>query len=115
MSVLIRTDDERDWQVSPNVNGDDHDKCVSCDTDVEPIEHFGGEHGTPLMWQQYNHDRKAGGCGATWTRTTAQGLERNTTRDQQTKWLTGAASTERRYFTPSEAYRSNYQRVFGHE
>lgn len=115
MSVAIKTDELRDWHVSESVEGENHDHCPSCETDREAVERFGGEHGTPLMWEQYSCDRRVGGCGAAWTRTTGYGQARNTERGQRTKWLSTGAAQGRVYSTPSEAYRANYEKVFGHE
>jgi hypothetical protein len=114
MSVVIKTDDKQDWRVSDVVEGESHDHCPSCDTDVEASDGFGGEHGTPRMWSQFVHDRKEGGCGAIWTRTTQYGLDRNTSRNAQTKWLTTGASAGRVYSLPSKAYEDGWERIYGH-
>lgn len=115
MSVAIKTDEKKEWQISTSVEGESHDHCVNCGTDVEATNRFGGEHGTPLLWEQYSHDMRKGGCGAAWTRTTPQGLERNTRNDAPTKWLTTAGTVGRVYSLPSRQFESNYRKAFGHE
>ncbi len=111
MSVVIKSDEKKEWQLSDSIGGDDHDHCPSCDTDVEPNTGFGGEYGTPLMWRQYSHSQLDGGCGAAWTRTTKQGLERNDSRGARTKWLTSSAT--RTFSVGSPAYESGWERIFG--
>lgn len=111
MSVVIKNDEKREWVVEHG--SEDHSTCPGCDTDVEPSDGFGGEHGTPRMWSQYVHDRREGGCGATWTVTTQAGLERNTERGQTTKWVTQAASSGRSYSVPSKSYEEGWSRIYG--
>lgn len=117
MSVVIKSDEKTDWKLSDSVEGEGHDHCPGCDSDVEASDRFGGEHGTPLMWEQYVHDRKGDGtaCGAVWTRTTGSGLDRNMRNNQQTKWLTTSAAKGRVYSLPSRQFENNYERAFGHK
>lgn len=116
MSIAIKTDEKKDWSVSGGVEGDGHDHCPGCGSDVEERNRFGGEGGMPHMWSQYVHDRKDDGaaCGAVWTRTTKYGQERNTKNNQQTKWLSTSAASGRVISVPSPAYEAAYERIFGH-
>jgi hypothetical protein len=113
MSVLIKSDEPKEWRVSDAVEGDGHDHCVGCDTDVEASGGFGGEYGTPHMWSQYVHDRRDGGCGAVWTRTTGYGQERNEQHNMGSKWLTTGAAKGRAYSLPSDQYQRNWEVIFG--
>jgi hypothetical protein len=65
-------------------------------------------------WSIFNADRREGGCGATWTRTTTTGVRKDAKRGVQSLNMTASAGKERYVSVPSEAYRSNYELAFGH-
>lgn len=91
-----------------------HDGCV----EVERSYKSGGRDGRKqehLDWSMYHADPRKGGCGTSWTRDTKQGAERARQRGINPKWLTQAASTDRTTFTPTDTYRDNYARIFGHD
>jgi hypothetical protein len=76
-------------------------------------EHEGGRE-TAHEWSIYSADMRAGGCGAAWTRTNATGVERYNALGKQPVGLTSAAEAGRSYFFGSDAYRDQYERIFGH-
>lgn len=76
-------------------------------------EHAGGRE-TAHEWSIFSADRRAGGCGAAWTRTNSTGVERYHGMGKHPVGLTASAETERSYFMSTEAYRDNYERIFGH-
>lgn len=65
-------------------------------------------------WSIFSADRRLGGCGAAWTRTNQTGVERYNALGKQPVGLTSSAETERTYFLPTDAYRDQYERIFGH-
>jgi hypothetical protein len=76
-------------------------------------EHEGGRE-TAHEWSIYSADRRQGGCGAAWTRTNATGVQRYNAMGRTPVGLTAAAEAERSYFLPTDAYRDQYERIFGH-
>lgn len=98
-----------------------YDSCPSdgC-MEVDPMFKNGGidNHGYEHFdWSMYNADRKKGGCGTTWTRTSEQGRQLDASKGINTKWLTGSAAKARTYILSpdNEAYSEGYRRAFGHD
>ncbi len=119
MSVLVKVTDpskEHDWHVDPTVEGLDHDSCVGCGTrGLDPQFRKGDPNGGIQHWSMYHHDPQAGGCGATWTRTSRQGAEADAAQGVHSKWLTGSADRNVTYSLPSRAFRDHYREIFGHD
>lgn len=114
MAVIIKTDDQHDWQVNPNKSGEGYDTCPACDREQEHQYKFGGNdgHADYHFWDMYSCDQLAGGCGATWTRTTPQGMERDYKKGLNSKWGTQSAATGRTFHSGLAA--DDWERVFGH-
>lgn len=68
-------------------------------------------------WSIFNADRRDGGCGATWSRTTAQGAVRDRAIGREPMLLTQSAAVGRTVHLPpqSQEYADNYERIFGHK
>jgi hypothetical protein len=103
-------------------DGEYYDSCPAdgC-LEVDRIHKMGGEMGDGsgakgeeyLDWSMFSADRRKGGCGALWTRTTAQGQKMHDQRGMgEAKWLTRSA--QRSLSVPSQAYIDQYERIFGH-
>jgi hypothetical protein len=65
-------------------------------------------------WSIFNADPRKGGCGFTWTRTTSTGTVRDHALGRESRWKTRSAGQERYVSVPSDAFRDNYERIFGH-
>jgi hypothetical protein len=70
---------------------------------------------TYLNWEIYSADRREGGCGASWAADTKQGVQEGEKKGYRPRWVTKDAAANRSYSMPSDAYRDNYERIFGHE
>lgn len=92
-----------------------HDGCI----EVEPTYKHGGITARGKQeyrnWSMYSADRRKGGCGMPWTRTTEQGRQRDHANNLDTRWLATSAAKGRHYSMPSDEYRDNYAKVFGHD
>ena len=66
-----------------------------------------------LSWSTFTADKRKGGCGATWPRTTQQGLQERQAKGAYTNtdYLTPSATVARVHSAPSDAYRRNYDRI----
>lgn len=113
--------EEKTYPVNPRKQGEAYDDCIHPDCgqrDVTPQfrlgENAAGTMGSPDR-VIYHHDAKEGGCGTTWSRTRAPAIEEDHARGVQTKWGTGSAIRAAYVSVPSDRYRDNYARVFGHE
>lgn len=100
-------------------SGDGYDRCPhdGC-IEVEPTHVNGGidtKREEYRNWFMYSADRRRGGCGGAWTRTTKQGRAHDAQSGVDSRWLTKDAATERSYSMPSDQYRDNYAAVFGHD
>lgn len=98
----------------PSKGGEYYDRCV-VDGCIEVDRSFksGGKTSKGeeyLDWSMYSADRRAGGCGASWARTTRQGAERDKDK-YNPKWLTRSALRGTAYSMPSDAYREGYDRI----
>lgn len=96
-------------------DGDYYDRCprdgcleVDARYKAGGIDGRGGEH---RHWSLFTADRKRGGCGEVWARTTRQGRARDLQAGVQSKWATRAAAVERATSVPSEAFRTNWDRI----
>ena len=65
-------------------------------------------------WSIFNADMREGGCGATWSRTTTTGAIKDRARGIEPLSLTASADKGRFVSVPTDAYRSNYEAIFGH-
>ena len=113
MAVVIKTDDPHDHPLSER-EGEYYDTCTGCDREVERSYKFGGVDGKGeeyLFWSMYSCDRRDGGCGNAWSRTTPQGVARDQSRGINPKWPTKAAASGRSYF--SGLREDDYDRIFG--
>jgi len=96
--------------------GDDHDVCpVHGGDEVEALHKAGGTDGKGEEyrdWQIFSSDLRNGGCGDAWSRTTSTGAQRLADTGRTPQQLTKGAT--RTYSLPSDQFRSNYERIFGH-
>lgn len=61
------------------------------------------------------HDSRKGGCGLSFAVDSSQGVREAEARgDKPRTFVSDAAATGRSYSVPSDAFRDNYERVFGH-
>jgi hypothetical protein len=90
------------------------DGCVEVDALHRSEGAQAGQREATHDWSIFNADRTHGGCGYTWTRTASTGVERDHRLGRESRWRTRSAGTERYLSAPSEAYRSNYEAIFGH-
>jgi hypothetical protein len=103
---------------SPRANedkeGDYYDTCpVHGGKEVEAAHQSGGvdNHGHEYRdFAIYSSDLRDGGCGDTWSRTTAQGRQRDNALGREPMQLTRGAT--RTYSVPSDRFRDNYDRIF---
>lgn len=106
---------------APNAakSGEGYDRCpVDGCIETEHVHKNGGvdaHGGSHYDWFMYNADPRQGGCGATWTRDTAQGYRRNVARGIHPKYVTQSAETGRVISVPSQTFQDNYARIFGHD
>jgi hypothetical protein len=90
------------------------DGCLEVDAMHRSEGNQAGARETHHDWSIYSADVREGGCGAVWTRTTSTGAARDRARGVQSLNLTAAAGKERYVSVPSDSYRANYERAFGH-
>jgi hypothetical protein len=103
---------------NPKKEGAYYDVCpADACIEVDRIHKCGGTTGYDvgsqeyLDWSMFSADRRKGGCGALWARTTRQGQELHDQRGMgPAKWLTRSAT--RSLSVPSQAYMDNYDRIF---
>jgi len=119
MSTVIHTGEYIDPPVNAKKDGDYYDTCPhdAC-MEVDALHRSEGEKTGPREahhdWSIYNADVRKGGCGFTWTRTTSTGAERDHSLGRESRWRTRSAGSERFVSVPSDAFRDNYERIFGH-
>lgn len=89
-----------------------HDGCLEVDASHRSEGNNAGAREMVHDWSIFQADPRAGGCGATWTRTTRTGQLRDEKRGVKSLNLTAGA--QRSFSLPSEQYRSNYEAIFGH-
>ena len=98
-------------------DGDYYDRCPQdgC-LEVDAAHRSEGSLAGPREawhdWSIFNADRRAGGCGATWTRTTTTGARKDRARGIEPLNLTASAGKERSISVPSQAYRDHYDMAF---
>jgi hypothetical protein len=106
---------------NPRKDGEYYDTCPSdgC-IEVDRIHKMGGTTGYDvgsqeyLDWSMFSADRRKGGCGTLWARTTRQGAQMHAERGMgDPKWLTRGAT--RTLSMPSQQYMDNYAAIFGHD
>lgn len=91
-----------------------HDGCLEVDAAHRSEGSQAGVREQIHDWSIFNADLRQGGCGATWTRTTTTGARKDRARGVEPVNLTASADKGRVVSVPSEAYRSNYEAIFGH-
>jgi len=114
--VLVKikhAEHEVDWKVDPSIEGETHDTCPSCGTDVEPHDVVGiKNHHEGVL---YCCDSSNGqGCGATWARTTRMGADHLRRAGKAPKWEVASSARGRQYFSVSMDAET-YRRIFGHD
>lgn len=108
-----------DPPANPHKDGDYYDTCPQdgC-MEVDALHRSegsqAGQREATHDWSIFNADRKRGGCGFTWTRTTPTGAAHDHALGREPRWGTRALGAERFVSAPSEAYRSQYEAIFGH-
>jgi hypothetical protein len=108
-----------DPPVNPHKDGDYYDRCPhdGC-LEVDALHRSEGSQAGPREsthdWSIFNADRKAGGCGFTWTRTSSSGVKRDESLGRASRWRTRSAGKEAFVSVPSDSYRANYEAIFGH-
>lgn len=99
-------------------DGDYYDVCPTHGgEEVEAKFKAGGRDGKGEEyrdWSIFSSDIRDGGCGDSWSRTTASGAERLRTHGKEPAQLTRGAQRTIMPSPTSEAYRENYERIFGH-
>jgi hypothetical protein len=90
------------------------DQCLTVDRSFKHggTDNKGEEH---VKWAMYNADPRKGGCGNNWARDTKQGVAANNEKGRDPKWKAESAELDRTFSMPSDAYRDNYERIFGHK
>jgi hypothetical protein len=115
--VVIKVDGGTPPRANEAKEGDYCDVCpVHGGEEVEAKFKSGGVDNRGHEYRDfsiYSSDLRDGGCGDTWSRTTAQGRERDNALGREPMQLTRGAT--RAYSTPSEQFRDNYARIFGHD
>src|SRR6266446_5424124 len=94
--------------------GEGHDRCVSCDKEVDANFLSGGKAKASenhLEWNTFHCPPMDGGCGSNWSRTTKQGLAKRDAQGAPTLGLTNAAVTQRATSVPSDRYRNRYDLI----
>ena len=91
-----------------------HDGCLEVDASHRSEGLQSGARESVHDWSIFSADLRAGGCGATWTRTTTTGAAKDRARGVEPANLTASAGKERYVSVPSDRYRDNYERIFGH-
>lgn len=119
--VAIHTPHNDPTPANQAKSGEGYDRCPSdgC-VEVDPTFQRGGIDTKGEEYRNYfiySADRKQGGCGMQWSRTTAQGRQHDVEHGIQTRWLTTSAARGRTYLLSpqSEAYAENYRKAFGHD
>lgn len=110
-----------DFEVSGSKSGEYYDNCPNeaCGKrDIERKWKIGGTN--PRNGENHLHAAiygcpppggPNGGCGATWTRTTVQGVAADASKGVRSKWGTQAAQRARTVSIPSEQFRANYDAI----
>lgn len=125
MTAIHIPDAERPLDYNPKKSGEFYDTCPHDGCGEFEVTHrnegdggYGqetrGSRETAHEWSIYSADRRAGGCGGVWSRTAPTGVERYRSMGREPKGLTQDAATGRTYSMPTDAYRDNYERIFGH-
>lgn len=95
--------------------GEGYDRCGSCDTEVDAKFFSGGagqaQHGKAMDWNIFQCGPEDGGCGASWSRTTRQGLAKRDAQGESTRGLTESAMVQRAFSTPSERFKRNFEMI----
>jgi hypothetical protein len=107
MLVKVAPDAKTDFKAS-NLEGIDYDRCPNCGSAEEPVFRLPGR-------SIYSCDLKKGGCGASHARTDKRALREDHSKGINTKWPSHSAAVNRSISVPSQSYRDNYERVFGHD
>jgi len=117
--TVIKMDGYVDPPANATKDGDYYDRCPQdgC-MEVDALHRSEGNLAGPREqhhdWSIFNADVRTGGCGFTWTRTTSSGAERDHDLGREPRWKTASAGSGRFTSVPSDAYRTNYERAFGH-
>lgn len=121
MTGILVKGEEPHFGVTPRKEGLYYDDCPnpSCGKrDIEPAHRLGdsadGNHGTP-DGVIYYCDPREGGSGDSWTRARGSVADDRAKKGLSTKNLTGDAMRGAYVSVPSDAFRNNYERAFGHE
>jgi len=119
VSTVIHTGEYIDPPANAAKDGDYYDRCPSdgC-MEVDALHRNEGNRAGPREavhdWSIFSADTRRGGCGFVWTRTATGGVVRDHALGRESRWKTASAGTERFTSVPSDQYRTNYERIFGH-
>lgn len=97
-----------------------YDNCDHCGTENEPLNVNGAPGTDQQNWATFvcggaGKGSANDGCGHNWASTTRRGLEHNEALGVNTLGhIPIDVATDRYVSAPSEAYRRNYEAVFGH-
>lgn len=99
-------------------NSLDYDRCVEdgC-IEVEPVEgtRIGGNIGKSdehRLFSIFTADRRKGGCGTTWARSSQEQIADDQAKGIDSKWKVSSAVTGRVMSVPSAAFTDNYDQAF---
>ena len=120
MSIVIKGVGEHvDPPVNAKKDGDYYDTCPNDGCLETDAAHRNeglrpGPREAQHDWSIFNADPRKGGCGFTWTRTSGTGVQRDHGLGRESRWKTRSAGRESFVSVPSDAFRDNYERAFGH-
>jgi hypothetical protein len=120
VSIVIKGAGEYvDPPVNARKDGDYYDVCPNdgC-MEVDAVHRNEGNRPGPREaqhdWSIFSADPRRGGCGFAWTRTATGGVDKDHRLGRESRWKTRSATHERFTSVPSDAFRDNYERIFGH-
>lgn len=119
MTVVHIEGDHIDPPVNPHKDGDYYDTCpndgcLEVDAAHRSEGSQAGVRESHHDWSIFNADPRQGGCGFTWTRTSSPGVDRDHRLGRESRWRTRSAGKETFVSAPSDAFRDNYEMIFGH-
>lgn len=118
--MLVKTDSGAPAPLAnEHLDGDYYDRCPVHGGDVVEasfksggVDNLGHEY---RDWSIFSSDLREGGCGDSWSRTTATGDVINQNIGRNSAQLTKGATRSVHLSPQSEAYADGYRRAFGHD